>query len=148
MWLFSWTPASVIILIVFGVLVSAALFAVRQHGTAWLLSWTPAGVGFVIAVGAFTCATLFVIAYTVALLMTANFGKGAVVQWDNAVPPSLGGRNAPRIYQEGVVTDKGCSFSLQLTSNPWDYQTVAREVWANRDECERVVEVFNVRKKH
>ena len=88
---------------------------------------------------------LFVIAYAIVLFMAAGFGKGAVVEWDNAVPPSLGGRNAARIYQEGVVTDKGCNFSLRLASNPWGYRTVARTVWSDREKCERVVEVFNVR---
>ena len=95
--------------------------------------------------GVAACLVLFVIAYAVVLFIAAGFGKGAVVEWDNAVPPSLGGRNAARIHQEGTMTDKGCSFSLRLSSNPWGYRTVARTIWSDREKCERVVEVFNVR---
>ena len=100
--------------------------------------------GTLIVVGGIAVALgMFVGAYAGILIITANHGKGAVVRWDNAVPPAIGGNNAPRIYQEGVMTEKGCSFKLALTSNPWGYQTRARTIWADRDKCERVVEVFN-----
>ncbi len=102
--------------------------------------------GTLIVVGGVAASlVLFICAYVAVLTITVNHGKGAVVRWDNAVPPSLGGSNAPRIYQEGVITEKGCSFSLRLTSNPWGYQTKARTIWSDRDKCERVVEVFNAR---
>lgn len=100
--------------------------------------------GTLIVVGGIAIALgMFVGAYAGILIITANHGKGAVVHWDNAVPPAIGGNNAPRIHQEGTITERGCSFSLRLTSNPWGYQTRARTVWKDTDKCERVVEVFN-----